>query len=207
MLIRALGLKDYDEVWRLQRLLVAERLRGQGSDTLLLVEHPPVYTCGVSSKAVAPAPLPHPYRIVERGGDFTYHGPGQLVGYPILDLHKRGLTARSYLRSLEAVLIEALRPLGLEAETLKGFTGVWCRGRKVASIGVAVKDRISYHGFALNVCCDLEPFRAIYPCNLQPEQMTDLEGLLGRRLDFQAVLRTVADAFLAYFDAPRPSSV
>jgi len=199
VLVRALGLKDYDAAWRLQHQLVAARLKGEGQDTLLLLEHPPVYTCGASSKAVAPAPLPHPYRIIERGGDFTYHGPGQLVGYPILRLADSGLNARTYLRALEAVLIEAVRPFGLEAEALKGFTGVWCRGKKIASIGVAVKNGVSYHGFALNVSCDLEPFRAIYPCNLEPGQIGNLDGLLGRRLDFQSVQQGIAQAFLAYF--------
>ncbi len=204
MLVRAIGLKEYTEVWTLQKRLVEKRLSGETDDTLLLLEHLPVYTRGVSSRAVAPCFLPHPFHVVERGGDFTYHGPGQLVGYPILHLGERGLRPRQYLRALEAVLIEAVRPLGLEAETLRGFTGVWCGGKKIASIGVAVKDQVCYHGFALNVSCDLEPFSAIHPCNLQPDEIGTIQGLLGRPIDAMVVMRAVADAFLAYFGRPSP---
>lgn len=202
MLVRALGLKEYTQVWELQKSLVLARLEGEIPDTLLLVEHLPVYTRGLSSKAPVPYFLPHPLRSVERGGDLTYHGPGQLVGYPILHLGELGLRARTYLRSLEAVLIEALRPLGLEAQTLRGFTGIWCQGRKLASIGIAVKDQVAYHGFALNVSVDLEPFRAIHPCNLEPEQIGSVESLLGRPVDSTSVLRHVADSFLTYFSTP-----
>lgn len=201
MLARAIGLKEYAEVWSLQKELVEKRLRGEIDDTLLLCEHLPVYTRGVSSRAVVPCFLPHPFHVVERGGDITYHGPGQLVGYPIVHLGRRGLRPRQYLRALEAVLIEALRPFGLEAETLRGFTGVWCSGKKIASIGVAVKDQVAYHGFALNVSCDLEPFCAIHPCNLQPQEISTVQALLGRPVDAMVMMRAVADAFLAYFEA------
>ncbi|MBI5631674.1 MAG: lipoyl(octanoyl) transferase LipB [Elusimicrobia bacterium] len=199
MLVRALGLKDYREAWALQKSLVEERRQGKIPDTLLLLEHPPVYTRGASSKSPAPAFLPHPLHEVERGGDLTYHGPGQLVGYPIIHLGERALKVRTYLRSLEAVLIEALRPLEIEAEALRGFTGVWAGRRKLASIGIAVKDQVAYHGFALNVNCDLAAFSAIHPCNLEPEQMTSLERLWGRPADFGAVLRRVAEGFLEVF--------
>jgi len=131
--------------------------------------------------------------------DITYHGPGQLVGYPIVHLGERGLRPRGYLRTLEGILIEAVRPLGVEAQSLKGFTGVWARGRKLASIGVAVRGQVSYHGFALNVDCDLEGFRAIHPCNLEPEQMTSLQSLLGRPVEQALVLRLVAGTFLSCF--------
>jgi lipoyl(octanoyl) transferase len=202
MLIRALGLKEYSEVWDLQKELVARRKAGEIPDTLLLVEHPPVYTRGASSKAAVPALLPYPLYTVERGGDLTYHGPGQLVGYPILDLSSRNLRPRSYLRALESILIEAVRPLGLEAAVLRGFTGVWCRGKKIASIGVAVKDNISYHGFALNVALDLAPFARINPCNLEPDEIGSIQGLLGRPVEFAGVMRLVADAFLSYLAEP-----
>ncbi len=199
MLVRALGLKDYAETLALQRKLVFERGVGDIPDTLLLVEHPPVYTRGVSSKQPVPAGLPYPVHDVERGGDLTYHGPGQLVGYPIMHLGERGLRPRSYLRSLEEVLIEALKPLGVQAERLRGFTGLWVGGKKLASIGVAVKDQVCYHGFALNINCDLAPFRLIHPCRLEPDQMTSLERLAGAPLDEHAVAGAVARAFLHYF--------
>jgi lipoate-protein ligase B len=202
MLIRALGLKNYVEVWDLQKELVAKRKAGEIPDTLLLVEHPPVYTRGASSKAVVPGSLPHPLYTVERGGDLTYHGPGQLVGYPILDLASLNLRPRSYLRTLESILIEAVRPVGLEAEVLRGFTGVWCKGKKIASIGVAVKDGISYHGFALNVDLDLAPFSRINPCNLEPDEIGSLSGLAGRRVELQAAVGLVADSFLSYLAKP-----
>ncbi len=208
MLVRALGLKDYMETWELQRDLVEKRRRGEIPDTLLLLEHLPVYTRGASSKAPVPCFLPFPLHTVERGGDITYHGPGQLVGYPILDLRARALRPRNYLRSLEAVLIEALRPLELGAETLRGFTGVWAQGKKIASIGVAVKDHISYHGFSLNVSCDLEPFSRIHPCNLESEEIASVQSLLGRPVSAEHVLRLVGEAFLAYFSAaPAKDSV
>ena len=206
MLVRTLGLRPYEEVWALQRKLVYERSGGTAPDTLLLVEHPPVYTRGASSKQPVPPGLPHPVHDVERGGDLTYHGPGQLVGYPIFHLESRGLRPRSFLRSIEEVLIEALRPLGVEAGRLRGFTGLWCGGKKLVSIGVAVREGVSFHGFALNVNVDLAPFRLIHPCKLEPAQMTSLQQVLGRPVDELAVTKRVAEAFLEYFpDPPAPS--
>ena len=180
MEVRDLGLAEYAEVWALQKELVSKRQRGEIEDTLLLCEHPPVYTRGRSSRAPVPPSLPHPIHTVERGGDITWHGPGQLIGYPILDLHALDLTAGSYLRALEQALVEGVRPLGLEAATIRGFTGLWAAGRKIASIGVAVSGGVSYHGFSLNVSCDLAGFGAIHPCNLQPEQLATLRGLTGK---------------------------
>ncbi len=190
--IRSLGLRDYVEVWALQRELVERRQRGDVGDTLLLCEHAPVYTRGEASKTPVPPGLPHPIHTIERGGDITYHGPGQLVGYPILELAARGLRPRSYLRALEASLAEALSPLGVRAETVRGFTGLWCGGKKIVSIGVAVKGAVTYHGFALNVSCDLAPFAAIHPCNLEPDQMTTLERVLGRPVPMAEVEQAVA---------------
>jgi lipoyl(octanoyl) transferase len=204
MLVRALGLKEYTEVWRLQKELVAQRLSGEIGDTLLLVEHLPVYTIGEASRAVVPCFLPHPAYQVERGGDITYHGPGQLVGYPILSLAKNNLKPRTYLRALEGVLIEALKTLGVEAGTIKGFTGVWAGGKKIASIGVAVRGDVSYHGFALNVNCDLEPFYSINPCNLEADEMTTVQKVLGKPVDSIKVMRQVAETFLAYFGRLEP---
>lgn len=205
MLVRALGLKPYEEVWRLQKELLDKRFRGDAVDTLLLVEHEPCYTRGVSSKTNWPFELPYPTYDVERGGDITYHGPGQLVGYPIFDIEAMGLTPKSYLRSLELVLIEALKPMGIKASTLKGFTGVWVKDKKIASIGVAARGPVFYHGFALNVCNDLTPFHLIHPCNLESGQMTSVHKLLGRPADTMLALKHVADAFLAYFGRPVPA--
>ena len=201
MLIKSLGLKPYEEVWSLQRSLVEQRARGAARDTLLLCEYESVYTRGQSSKAFVPPSLPHPLHAVERGGDITYHGPGQLVGYPILKLEDHGLRPRSYLRVLEEVLILGLRPLGVEAKTLRGFTGLWCGGKKICSIGVAVKEGVSYHGFAVNVSCDLSPFRSIHPCNLEPDQMTTLQAVLQRPVQPDELVEPLSKAFLEHFAA------
>jgi lipoyl(octanoyl) transferase len=206
MLVRNLGLRPYAEVWDLQRKLVYERAEDAAPDTLLLCEHEPVYTIGTSSRQPVPSGLPYPVHAVERGGDLTWHGPGQLVGYPIFSLRERDIMPRSFLRDIEEVLIEALLPLGIQAARIKGFTGLWVGGKKLVSIGIAVKDGVSYHGFALNVNCGLEAFRRIHPCKLEPEQMTSLQELLGRPLDEMQVAKLVAEAFLTYFPEPRLSA-
>lgn len=199
MLVRDLGLKDYKEVWDLQRKLVFERAAGDAPDTVLLCQHPPVYTIGRSSKQPVPAGLPYPVHKIERGGDLTWHGPGQLIGYPIFDLRALGLQARSYLSALEAVLSEAVRPLGVEAKTVKGFTGLWVGKRKLASIGVAVRGGVSYHGFALNANNSLAAFKLIHPCRLESDVMTSLAKELGRPVDEHALAKAVGEAMLAYF--------
>ncbi len=205
MLIRDIGVREYQEVWDLQRKLVFERSQGDAPDTVILCQHPGVYTIGRSSKQVPPAELPFPVQVVERGGDLTWHGPGQLVGYPILNLRKLGLTARSYLSALETVLAEAIRPLGIEATTVKGFTGLWVGRKKLASIGVAVRGGVSYHGFALNINNALEPFRLINPCRLESDVMTTVAQHLGAPVSESAVAEMVGRALLEHF-GPRAGS-
>jgi len=199
MLVRDLGLKEYEEVWKLQRKLVFERGEGTAPDTVLLCQHPPVYTIGRSSKQAIPEGLPHPVHKIERGGDITFHGPGQLVGYPILKLSEHGLKPRSYLHALEAVLMEAIRPFGIKSETVKGFTGLWVGRKKLASIGVAVRGGVTYHGFALNVNNSLAPFRLIHPCRLESDVMTSMHKLLGKPVDEHAVAKAVGSTLLQYF--------
>ncbi len=207
MLTRRLGLREYSEVWSLQKDLVERRLAGEAADTLLLCEHPPVYTRGRSAQT-APAPsLPHPLFEIERGGDITYHGPGQLVGYPIMDLRARGLGARSYLRLLEEALMRAVSKLGIRGERVAGLTGVWAQGKKIASLGVAVRAaRVSYHGFALNVNVDLAPFRMIHPCKLEPGAIGSLAALLGGPLDMEEAARLVQESVESVFES-RPEPV
>jgi len=199
MLVRDLGLREYEEVWNLQRKLVFERGEGKIPDTVFLCQHHPVYTIGRSSKQPVPKGLPYPVHKIERGGDFTWHGPGQLVGYPIFDLRKLGLRPRSYLAALEAVLIEAIAPFGVKAAVVKGFTGLWAGRRKLASIGVAVRGGIAYHGFALNMNNELDAFKLIHPCKLEPEVMTSMSRLLGANVDEAAVTKAVGQALLVYF--------
>ncbi len=199
MLVRDLGLKDYEEVWDLQRKLVFERGEGKIPDTLLLCQHRSVYTIGRSSRQTVPQALPDPVHTVERGGDLTWHGLGQLVGYPIFHLPGLGLKARSYLSALEAVLIEAIAPFGVQATTVKGFTGLWVGRKKLASIGVAVRGGVAYHGFALNMNNTLAPFQLIHPCKLESEVMTSMAQLLGGSVDEAAVTKAVGQNMLHYF--------
>ncbi len=177
-----LGRRPYGEVWALQKELAAARARGERGDALLLVEHEPVYTRGTSARGEPLGPLPHPVLDVERGGQTTYHGPGQLVAYPIIHLARRGLSVGALLRGLEGAVIAVLAGLGLTGQRRDGATGVWCAGKKVASEGVAVKGWVSYHGLALNADVDLAPFAAIRPCGFAPEVMTSLTELTGRRV-------------------------
>ena len=170
------GTVPYGEGLEWQRQLAEDRIAGRLShDVLLLLEHPPVVTLGRNSHA---AHLLRPQGIevfeVERGGDITFHGPGQLVGYPILDLRAYKQDLHWYLRTLEQALIAALRVLDIPAERNPGFTGVWTRGRKIASIGIHVKQWVSWHGFALNVSTDLAHFERIVPCGIPGVVMTSV---------------------------------
>ncbi|MBI3296810.1 MAG: lipoyl(octanoyl) transferase LipB [Elusimicrobia bacterium] len=195
LLTRDLGRMSYDEAWALQRALAAERAEGRGADVLLLVEHEPVYTRGTSSRGEPVGTLPHPLRDVERGGQTTYHGPGQLVAYPIVHLRERDWTVGGWLRRLEGAVIETLAGFGLPGERREGATGVWCRGRKVASLGVAVRGWVAYHGVALNADLDLAPFAAVRPCGFSAEVMTSVSELLGRRVGVDELKTPLAEAF------------
>ena len=175
------GIVPYEEALVWQRDLAEDRIAGRLShDVLLLLEHPPVVTLGRNSHA---AHLLQPAGIdvfeVERGGDVTFHGPGQLVGYPILDLRAYKQDLHWYLRTLEQALLEALGMLDIPAERNPGFTGVWTRGRKIASIGIHVKQWVTWHGFALNVTTDLTHFDRIVPCGIRGVQMTSVERETG----------------------------
>ncbi len=175
------GTVPYDEALAWQRQLADDRIAGRlPNDVLLLLEHPPVVTLGRNSHA---AHLLEPIGIevfeVERGGDVTFHGPGQLVGYPILDLRAYKQDLHWYLRTLEQALIEALAILDVPAERNPGFTGVWTRGKKIASIGIHVKQWVTWHGFAFNVTTDLAHFDRIVPCGIQGVQMTSVQRERG----------------------------
>lgn len=188
MNILDLGTRDYKEVWHLQKELVLQRQAGRIPDTLVIVEHPPIFTLGRAAHhsnfreiggvaAVA----------IERGGDITFHGPGQLVGYPLIDLRNRGRDVHRFLRDLEEVLIRTLRDFSLKAQRQPGLTGVWVGPRKIASIGIAVQRWVSYHGFALNVSVELRYFRMIRPCGLDGTVMTSMSELLGREVSVAEV--------------------
>ncbi len=172
----------FEKALELQLSLVEERRAGQIPDTVLLLEHDPVYTIGRTrdqSSLKEVSDLPHPVVEISRGGQATYHGPGQLVGYLILDLNAYGRDLHVYLRSLEEMLIAACGAAGLEASRREGLTGVWAGERKLASIGVGVRHWISLHGFAINVSGDLGPFGEITPCGISGVEMTSVSQELG----------------------------
>ncbi len=179
-----LGRREYVEVWELQKQLVEQRQRDAIVDTLLLVEHPDVITLGRRLKASANvlAPGDIPVIEVERGGDVTYHGPGQLVGYPILKLSEDERDLHGYLRNLEEALIGVCADVGLAGRRNPGWTGAWIGARKVASLGIAVRRWVTLHGFALNVATDLSRFLTINPCGLESAVMTSLAVETGRPL-------------------------
>jgi lipoyl(octanoyl) transferase len=182
---RWLGRVSFGDTLALQEKLVAERKVNHSlGDQLLLLEHEPVYTIGRTpdqSSLRGLEHLPHPLFAINRGGQATYHGPGQLIGYPIIDLRQCGQDLHRYLRWIEVLLLETLAEVGLAATTRPGLTGVWIEGRKIASIGVGVRHWITMHGFALNVCGDLAPFDQIVPCGIADVTMTSIERETGRR--------------------------
>jgi lipoate-protein ligase B len=197
-----LGTREFGEVWALQRELVAARQKDEIPDTLLFVEHPHVITAGRSAhreNLLATDDLP--IFEIERGGDVTYHGPGQLVGYPIFLLRQEERDLHRYLRNLEEALIRALQRFELQGERKPGWTGVWTTGgaRKLASIGVAVKRWVTLHGFALNVSTDLSRFSAINPCGLDAAVMGSMAGELGRPVGIDAVKNAVRETFAEVF--------
>jgi lipoate-protein ligase B len=188
-----LGRREYESALALQRDLVAARQAGSAGDTLILVEHPDVITLGrrrTSRDNVLATEIP--IVEVERGGDVTYHGPGQLVGYPIVQLDGAERDLHAFLRAIEAGLIAALARFGLDGGRKEGWTGVWLGERKVASIGIAVRRWVTMHGFALNVATDLERFRAINPCGLDAGVMTSVTEVLGRPVTVEEMKPIVA---------------
>jgi lipoate-protein ligase B len=192
--------REYKETWDLQRRLVEMRARAQVPDLLLLVEHPHVITMGKSAKPENILHKRFPIYEVERGGDVTYHGYGQLVGYPIMDLTQRGKDIRGYVRALEATLIETLDHFRISAQRIEGRTGVWVGGqKKIASIGVAVRSWVTFHGFALNVSTDLSCFSIINPCGYDSGVMTSMAEQLGRQVSVSEVKEPLANAFERIF--------
>jgi len=203
-----LGLRPYGEILELQRAVARARIaRDLEHDVLLLVEHHPVVTLGRTAKAAHLVATPELLAArgverfeVERGGDVTFHGPGQLVGYPIIDLagHKKDL--HWYLRQLEAALITALSSWQIPAERNQGLTGVWTAGRKIASIGVHARDWVTWHGFALNVSVDLSYFDLMVPCGISGVVMTSMERETGTAIPLTHVATAVAHSLADIFN-------
>ena len=190
-----LGRMEYGQALLLQKELAAKRARDEIPDSLVLVEHDHVITLGRKTTPANFKPQGIPVFQVERGGDATYHGPGQLVGYPIVLL--RDHDVRRHVRGMEEALIRTGRRFGVEGERLEGHPGIWVKGKKVASIGVAVTEWVTYHGFALNVNTDLSYFELIRPCGLDPATMTTMQKISGRELPFADVKAKMAMQYAA----------
>jgi lipoyl(octanoyl) transferase len=202
LIVEDWGSTEYGAAFEKQEIYVRDRIEGRRKDTLVLTEHLPVYTMGLrkgaekhllwgeemlSEKGIT-------LHKSNRGGDITYHGPGQLTVYPIISLEKlRDLHA--YLRLMEDILIDVVAQYGLEAHRREGKTGIWIEKRKIAAIGVAVKSWVTYHGFALNVANNLEPFSGIVPCGIQDGTVTSLQKETGKTVTMSEVKETVASQF------------
>ena len=209
LVIQHLGLISYDDALAMQQRLADDRRHGRVPDVLLLLQHPPVITLGVrahhsrdhvraSDDALAAAGVE--LHETGRGGDVTYHGPGQLVGYPILDLKPDRCDVHRYVRDLEEVLIRVAATFGIDAGRAAGLTGVWVGREKLAAIGVRISRWITSHGFALNVSTNLDHFNLIVPCGIADRGVTSISRLLGRSVLMADVERVTAEQFCAVFD-------
>lgn len=200
------GLRDYTDALEAMRSAVRARREGAMDDTLLLVEHPPVVTVGVEGDDGSAAASGLPVVNVERGGRATYHGPGQLVGYPIVDLEPRGRDVRRFVHDVEEVVVRSVAPFGVSAGHVSGRRGVWVAGeRKLASIGVAVDHWVTFHGFALNVDPDLDAFDRFHPCGFSGSVMTSLARETGRPVRVAEVTPHVVAAWQDVF-GPSPAT-
>ncbi len=211
--MRSLGMIDYESAWDLQKRLFDQRLRGEIPDTLLLCQHPHTYTVGrngtdnVSKHLLLNREQLREYGItvfeIDRGGDITYHGPGQIVGYPILDLNDHYRDVHRYLRDLEEVIIRTVKRWGIEGKRLDRITGVWVEGargaEKLCAIGVKVTRWITMHGFALNVETNLDYFQHIIPCGISDKGVTSMAALTGKSIDIAEVEEEITTAFPGVF--------
>lgn len=208
--IRNLGTVDYADAWQLQRELADARVTG-GPDTLLLLEHPPVYTAGKRTEAHERPAGGVPVVDVDRGGKITWHGPGQLVGYPVIGLAEP-MDVVNYVRRLEESLISVCAGLGLETGRVAGRSGVWLPAnanrpeRKIAAIGIRVARSVALHGFALNCDCDLSAFSTIVPCGIPDAGVTSLTAELGKRVSVEEVRDRIAEAVCDAIDGRLPVS-
>ena len=202
-----LYLKRYNQVWDFQRQLQRRRKEGKIADTLILVEHYPVYTIGkngTDSNIVATDEFLKSNGIevvhVDRGGDVTYHGPGQLVGYPIFDLNGHRTSISWYMRSLEEVFIKLLSRWGIKGKRSEGYPGVWVEENKIAALGVRISRWVTMHGFALNVNTNLDHFDGIIPCGIHHGGVTSIEKILGHQIDLEEVKDIVLESFQDIFN-------
>jgi lipoate-protein ligase B len=197
---------DYSEAYRLQKRILKDHISGTGKNTLILLQHNPVITIGTGGKEsniLIPearlSALDIKAHKIERGGDVTYHGPGQLTGYPIIDLRHFKKDLYWYLRQLEEVIIKVLSEYDISGKRVEGYTGVWVGDEKIAAIGIAVRRWITYHGFALNVNPDMSHFDMIIPCGIADKKVTSIEKLTNQRMDVETVADKLTSAFAEIF--------
>jgi lipoate-protein ligase B len=202
-----LGLVEYGDTYHIQQKLLAERVNGVIEDTLLLLEHPPTITVGKSGKLenilTSQAQLAEAgvsLVFTDRGGDVTYHGPGQIVGYPIFDLREWGRDVHRYLHNLEEVLIRTLNDFAIKSGRDSGHAGVWVKDEEIAAIGLSVRKWVTMHGFALNVNTDLARFSLINPCGFTDRKATSMARLLGSEIPMASVIERLLAHFAAIFD-------
>ena len=202
ILVQNIGRKSYKAVWDLQKEMQQQRINGNIEDTLILVEHDPVYTLGKNANEdhlLQSRDESVDVFNIERGGDITFHGPGQLVGYPILDLSNYKKSVSWYMRTLEQVLIDTLIEFKIIAQRNEGLTGVWVGDEKIAALGVRISRWVTMHGFALNVNPDLSFYDGIIPCGIFDHGVTSMEQLLGETQNSDNVRNMVIEKFNKYF--------
>lgn len=202
-----LGLIDYKTAWDLQHKLFDQRVKNEIEDTLLLLEHNPTYTLGkIADKKnlIGTEEFMNKNKIsvyeIDRGGDITYHGPGQIVGYPIIDLKLWHQDTHQYLRALEEVIINVCQDFGLDAGRNVNHTGVWIKDRKICAIGVKISRWVTMHGFAFNVNTDLSMFNGIVPCGIKDKEVTSLKKELGTDVSMNRVKEIIVDSFITVFN-------
>ena len=205
-----LGLTEYQDAYKLQRTLQHQRVEGKISDVLLLLEHPPTITVGksgsldnvlVSREQLVKQGIS--LFFIDRGGDVTYHGPGQLVGYPIVDLRQREKDLHCYVRNLEEVILRTLNDFSIDGERDESHPGVWVNGEEIASIGLSVRKWVSMHGFALNINVDLQRFSLINPCGFSDRGATSMSKILGTDVPIEEVTKSLISHFCDVFDSPK----
>ena len=202
ILIQDLGFKKYKSVLSLQKKLQKQRIAGNIKDTLILVEHEPVYTLGKNSNRdhlLQSRDKSVEVYNTERGGEVTFHGPGQLVGYPILDLRNYKKSVSWYMRTLEELTIKVLKEFDIKGNRIKGLTGVWVENKKIAAQGVRISRWVTMHGFSINVCPQLSYYDGIIPCGIFDYDVTSMEECLNKKLSVKKIKNSVSEIFLELF--------
>ena len=202
ILIQDLGFKKYKNVLSLQKKLQKQRITGDAQDTLILVEHEPVYTLGKNANRnhlLQSRDKSVEIHNIERGGDVTFHGPGQLVGYPIIDLRNYKKSVSWYMRTLEELTIRVLKEFDIKGSRIKGLTGVWVGNKKIAAQGVRISRWVTMHGFSINVCPQLSYYDGIIPCGIFDYDVTSMEECLNKKLRIKKIKNSVSKIFLELF--------